>query len=429
MAMQHQLWVARQAVLRRLGSREDACVVSSDAELDAKLELFRSVSESSALLQRLSEQQRERAATLAQEEAALGGFLREAAAAGTGGAQKALSQAGKALSFVGAQRGTQRAPLGRLQRELDTFRARGVADTRVTVLEMERARHSYRAALSWMKAASARLDPDSGAGLQQFRKAQAQVRQSKAHFDKLTLDCLQKVDLLAAARCNMFSHVLVNYQNSLLNFTTKSAHTLSTTAQALSEAPAYEFCILKELSQIPPDELGENSDSVDKDQMLFFQDEFKDIKASENTNTCTDAEGKVTTSDESCNNIIANLIDSLDQLSEGNDQSESKINPDLAGLNLNNDAYKQIGSFMPSQLLQDLTSDFLQTPTSSQNLDRTSTAKSEIAPSNINESLPVKKQDNQKKDRAMWFKLFAELDPLANPDAMPGVNANQSHAA
>lgn len=199
MAMQHQLWVARQAVLRRLGSREDACVVSSDAELDAKLELFRSVSESSALLQRLSEQQRERAATLAQEEAALGGFLREAAAGGTGGtggtggAQKALSQAGKALSFVGAQRGTQRAPLGRLQRELDTFRARGVADTRVTVLEMERARHGYRAALSWMKAASARLDPDTGAGLQQFRKAQAQVRQSKAHFDKLTLDCLQKV--------------------------------------------------------------------------------------------------------------------------------------------------------------------------------------------------------------------------------------------
>lgn len=72
----------------------------------------------------------------------------------------------------------------------------------------------------------------------------------------------------------MFSHVLVNYQNSLLNFTTKSAHTLSTTAQALSEAPAYEFCILKELSQNPPEELGENSDSVDKDQMLFFQVSF-----------------------------------------------------------------------------------------------------------------------------------------------------------
>lgn len=66
---------------------------------------------------------------------------------------------------------------------------------------------------------------------------------------------------------------------------------------------------------------------------------------------------------------------------------------------------------------------------SSQNIDRNLTAKSEVASSNFNESLPVKKQDNQKKDRAMWFKLFAELDPLANPDAMPGVNANQSHAA
>lgn len=83
-----------------------------------------------------------------------------------------------------------------------------------------------------------------------------------------------------------------------------------------------------------------------------FKDEFKDIKASENTDTSTDADGKVATSDESCNNVIANLIDSLDQISENSDRSESKINPDLAGLNLNNDAYKQIGSFMPSQLLQ-----------------------------------------------------------------------------
>lgn len=45
------------------------------------------------------------------------------------------------------------------------------------------------------------------------------------------------------------------------------------------------------------------------------------------------------------------------------------------------------------------------------------------------ENGPVKKQDIQRKDMSAWFKLFAELDPLANPDAMPGANANQSHAA
>lgn len=35
----------------------------------------------------------------------------------------------------------------------------------------------------------------------------------------------------------------------------------------------------------------------------------------------------------------------------------------------------------------------------------------------------------KKEDKAAWFKLFAELDPLANPDNLPGSNANQSHAA
>lgn len=42
------------------------------------------------------------------------------------------------------------------------------------------------------------------------------MRQSKANFDRLKLDCLQKVDLLAAARCNMFSHALTLYQQSLI---------------------------------------------------------------------------------------------------------------------------------------------------------------------------------------------------------------------
>lgn len=35
----------------------------------------------------------------------------------------------------------------------------------------------------------------------------------------------------------------------------------------------------------------------------------------------------------------------------------------------------------------------------------------------------------KKDDKAAWFKLFAELDPLANPDSLLGSNNNQSHAA
>lgn len=35
----------------------------------------------------------------------------------------------------------------------------------------------------------------------------------------------------------------------------------------------------------------------------------------------------------------------------------------------------------------------------------------------------------KKEDKAAWFKLFAELDPLANPDSIPGSSSSQSHAA
>lgn len=65
---------------------------------------------------------------------------------------------------------------------------------------MEKARTEYRAALSWMKSVSSQLDPDTGHGLDNFRKAQGYVKTSKTKFDRYTLACLQKVDLLAAAR-------------------------------------------------------------------------------------------------------------------------------------------------------------------------------------------------------------------------------------
>lgn len=77
-----------------------------------------------------------------------------------------------------------------------------------------------------------------------------------------------QIDLLAAARCNMFSHVLSTYQNSFLNFSTKVAQTLLATIENMNAAPQYEFCILKSLQE------GEdvNQDiQKDKDQMLFFQ--------------------------------------------------------------------------------------------------------------------------------------------------------------
>lgn len=190
--MQHQYWVTKTSVLKKLGTKEDACIVSSDAELDAKLELFRSISDSCLNLQRILDQYQERLCVLSQEENALGKFLRDAGKTNDASGKHMIT-AGKAISYSGQQRLAIRGPLLRLYHEVDTFRGRAVSDMRATVTAMEKSRTEYRAALSWMKSTSAQLDPDTGKGLDNFRKAQRQVRQSKAVFDKLKLDVLQKV--------------------------------------------------------------------------------------------------------------------------------------------------------------------------------------------------------------------------------------------
>lgn len=73
----------------------------------------------------------------------------------------------------------------------------------------------------------------------------------------------------------MFSHALVAYQSSLMDFFTKTSETFRTTITVLDKEPHYSFTILKELTQSDvnapalteePKELA-----VDSDQMLFFK--------------------------------------------------------------------------------------------------------------------------------------------------------------
>lgn len=266
--MQHQYWVTKKTVSRKFGGKEDDCIISSDAELDAKLELFRSISDSCVQLQRVIDLYQERLCYLAQEENALGRYLKECGKnEKNSSAGQIMSTVGKALAYTGHQRLTIRSPLVRLHHEVETFRGRAVTDTRATVTEMEKARTEYRAALSWMKSVSSQLDPDTGHGLEKFRKAQSYVRSTKIRFDRLMLACLQKVDLLAAARCNMFSHALVSYQSAIETFSNKAAEALLMASSKLNNVQPYDFCILPELAC----SIGD-----DKDQNTFFNAEYTD---------------------------------------------------------------------------------------------------------------------------------------------------------
>lgn len=58
--MQHHFWVTKQTLSRKLGKKEDKYIIASDAELDAKLELFRNIQESSSYLQRVIDKYQER---------------------------------------------------------------------------------------------------------------------------------------------------------------------------------------------------------------------------------------------------------------------------------------------------------------------------------------------------------------------------------
>lgn len=58
--MQHQYWVTKETVLRKLGRNQDVNIIASDAELDAKLELFRSIQDSCLELQRTIDKYQER---------------------------------------------------------------------------------------------------------------------------------------------------------------------------------------------------------------------------------------------------------------------------------------------------------------------------------------------------------------------------------
>ncbi|XP_035219577.1 islet cell autoantigen 1-like isoform X2 [Stegodyphus dumicola] len=220
----------------------------------------------------------------------MGRFLKENGKYDKTRAGKVMTGAGKALSFSAQQKLSLRLPLVRLYHEVETFQYRAIVDTLQTVEKMEKARTAYRGALMWMKDVSQQLDPDTCKQLEKFRKVQSNVRKTKARFDKLKLDTLQKVDLLSFSRCNLFSQALAGYQNTLIAICEKVSHTMTSVAETTKGYQHYEFSMLKELTETSKklaektteeeeiSSLTEQSKSpyADRDVLLFFEAEYQD---------------------------------------------------------------------------------------------------------------------------------------------------------
>ncbi|XP_008283626.1 islet cell autoantigen 1-like isoform X3 [Stegastes partitus] len=245
--MQKKFWKTKQVLIKATGKKEDEYVVASDADLDAKLEFFRSVQSTCTELLKVIEKYQYRITRLSQEENELGLFLRFQAEHDRTKAGNMMDATSKALCASAKQRMALCPPLHRLHQEVETFRRRAIADTLLTVSRMEKARTEYRGALLWMKDVSQELDPDTYKQLEKFRKVQAQVRGSKSQFEKLKNDVCQKVDMLGASRCNMLSHSLCTYQTTLLQFWEKTAHAMSEIHEAFQGHVPYQFTTLKDL--------------------------------------------------------------------------------------------------------------------------------------------------------------------------------------
>ncbi len=250
---------------------------------------MRSIDDSCQNLISVLEAYQDRVFGLAHEESAAGRFLKECGKVDKTRAGKMMTASGKTLCYTAQQRIQLRNPLVRLYQEVETFQYRAVADTMITIDKMEKARTAYRAALLWMKDISQQLDPDTYKQLEKFRKVQSHVRRTKARFDKLKLDTLQKVDLLSASRCNMYSHALVGYQTALLQFWEKTSRTMNAVAEGFKGYQYYEFTLLRELTETSKklaEETAncedirkifdETEDDDDKDRLIFFESEYRD---------------------------------------------------------------------------------------------------------------------------------------------------------
>lgn len=277
-----------------------------------------------------------------------------------------MSGSGKTLLFASHQTIMLRSVLSNIYRDLQTFQYRAVADTFDTVEQMERSRTAYRAALLWMKDLSRQLDPDAYNQMDKFKKVQDHVRKTKKVFEKKKLDSVQKIDLLSASRCNLFSNVFVAYQDVLQNILMKTSKIMNIYVDTFKPHQSYEFITLPELNDGSIDDALESFESKlkqmlsqeninEKDIMIFFESEYSDNQSSNNEpkqgkSTKNRSNGKSKTFANKTKELkqeISTKIDKLLDLDSFKADSNSESDKSQSA----NDLQNASNHFMPSSLL------------------------------------------------------------------------------
>jgi hypothetical protein len=258
----------------------------------------------------------------------------------------------------------------------------------------------------------------------------------------------------------MYSHALATYQKSLIVFWEKTSKTMSAVAESFKGYQYYEFTVIKDLAE-PSRLLAEmnskslsNDKTKEKDNSLIDVNETKQINDSiEPVNALIDISDdqlndqlleleKLTTIDRtlsaSGNTKTDNLVDISDTTAEHEKLFSDLLSPlssgntttDLLGTNENTsfDAH-WTAAFGNTSNQQQQTSGIQTDPTTANNNFLPSSFLSELLTSmNKNKQSTVQSASNNPKpkpiittkpsDKSNWLNLFAELDPIQNPDAI-----------
>jgi len=488
--LQRDFWNAKQVLRKKLGKKDEECVIESDSDIDAKLDLFNCVQKTCNDLVKLIEKYQNCICNLSRDESAMGRFLKEQGTMDKTPAGKLMCAMGKAQCMNSQQRLDIRNSLSRLHHNVETFTCRAVADCMITIKNMEDFRIKYRASLRWMQENAKKLDPEDHKKLEKFRKVQTEVRLNKKKYDQLKWAVCQKVDLLCASRTNLFSNVLVPYQNDLAVFWKTSTQVLATVLESIKDHKHYEFKLLKDLNPLKDNnEEAENNDENSDDKLICLDERVDSQKLDESNLPKKETDKKYgnflidfdVSDDEDevidkaaleggatdATNVFDGLMDTSNDnfggdfdkqwdavFGEVRDEKAESGEMNLIGDQAHQQTCgegesKEVEGYMPSQLLdlmdfnrndaedqsvvtgnnQDILMDMSPFKDQQQMLNG-------MLPPSYNDSTnttgsmePNSMKSNKNKssaNKSSWYDLFAELDPLQNPDQLDMKNKDES---
>ncbi|XP_058584698.1 islet cell autoantigen 1 isoform X6 [Neofelis nebulosa] len=399
--MQQKYWETKQAFIKATGKKEDEHVVASDADLDAKLELFHSIQRTCLDLSKAIVLYQKRICFLSQEENELGKFLRSQGFQDKTRAGKMMQATGKALCFSSQQRLALRNPLCRFHQEVETFRHRAISDTWLTVNRMEQCRTEYRGALLWMKDVSQELDPDLYKQMEKFRKSlQDPMKKLIEKEERKKVTQQESSEATVEEPSQLISLEDENQRKESSSFKTEDGKSILT---ALDKSSTHNACS-DELLGMKPEEgacLGPvagtlEPEGADKDDLLLLSEIFN-----------------------------ASSLDEGEFSKEwaavfGDGRPKEPVPTVAAG---EPDPRPQAGSgFLPSQLLDQNMKDLQASLQgwSENNVNPPPTPWPAPQASSPNDNSPAMKEPAKaaSSDLTAWFSLFADLDPLSNPDAI-----------